>query len=417
MSAQSYPSLLSLSLAVPERPPAARLVALSFTLHLCLLALMLSVPISATSEPSLDSYHVALVSMPILVETIQPRPKLPIEAPNPPPIEQAPQEPKALPPALKSPSLPAARPERPAPVVQRIAPIPAVEVPKRKTVPQPDVSVAAGPTLPTLPKVQAVEVPTRRRIPQRSEPVAGRPHAPSAAPLPVVPPLRETYEAKQRFTNQLREAFHGIERPPEVPELGRPKPTMPTAPLRRSSAQKLQVGKVLDKLPEVPALPSVSDTTAPRKQGSQPRRRVATKLAERLQDIGKPKPEQQSSLEVALASKAALLERPLTAIQVPGADSTLQRYLALVQSKIRALWVAPPVDVTGRSFQVVIRFRLHRNGSISNVVVEETSGNGYYDDAGKRAVQAADPLPEFPGSMSESTLDAHFSFTVAGQAG
>lgn len=389
MSVQSYPSLLSLSLARPKRPPAARLLAVSFSLHLCLLALMLSVRISATRELSLDSYHVALVSMPIPVETIQPRPKLPIEAPNPPPIEQAPQEPKALPPALKSPSLPAARPERPAPVVQRIAPIPAVEVPKRKTVPQPDVPVAAGPTLPTLPKVQVVEVPKRRRIPQRSEPVAGRPHAPSAAPLPVVPLLRETYEAKKRFTHQLREAFHGIERPPEVPELNRPKPT---APLRRSRAQKLQVGKVLEKLPEVPALPSVSDTTAPRKQGSQPRRRVAT-------------------------NKAALLEQPLTAIQVPGADSTLQRYLALVQSKIRALWVAPPVDVTGRSFQVVIRFRLHRNGSISNVVVEETSGNGYYDDAGKRAVQAADPLPEFPGSMSESTLDAHFSFTVAGQAG
>lgn len=389
MSVQSYPSLLSLSLARPKRPPAARLLAVSFSLHLCLLALMLSVRISATRELSLDSYHVALVSMPIPVETIQPRPKLPIEAPNPPPIEQAPQEPKALPPVLKSPSLPAARPERPAPVVQRIAPIPAVEVPKRKTVPQPDVPVAAGPTLPTLPKVQVVEVPKRRRIPQRSEPVAGRPHAPSAAPLPVVPLLRETYEAKKRFTHQLREAFHGIERPPEVPELNRPKPT---APLRRSRAQKLQVGKVLEKLPEVPALPSVSDTTAPRKQGSQPRRRVAT-------------------------NKAALLEQPLTAIQVPGADSTLQRYLALVQSKIRALWVAPPVDVTGRSFQVVIRFRLHRNGSISNVVVEETSGNGYYDDAGKRAVQAADPLPEFPGSMSESTLDAHFSFTVAGQAG
>ncbi|MEE9203496.1 MAG: hypothetical protein V3U08_00665, partial [Nitrospirales bacterium] len=339
MSVQSYPSLLSLSLARPERPPAARLLAVSFSLHLCLLALMLSVRISATRELSLDSYQVALVSMPIPVETIQPRPKLPIEAPNPRPVEQAPpapsttqspeqpkqpkqpspsaaaqEKPKALPPVLKSPSISAARPERPAPVVQPITPIPAVAVPKRETVPQPDVSVAAGPTLPTLPKMQAVEVPRRRKIPQRSEPVAGRPHAPSAAPLPAVPLLQQTYEAKKRFTNQLREAFHGIERPPEVPELNRPKPTMPTVPLRRSSTQKLQVGKVLEKLPEVPALPSVSDTTAPRKQGSQPRRRVATK-------------------------KAALLERPLTAIQVPGADSTLKRYLALVQSKIRALWV------------------------------------------------------------------------------
>ncbi|MFQ5931871.1 MAG: energy transducer TonB, partial [Nitrospiraceae bacterium] len=111
------------------------------------------------------------------------------------------------------------------------------------------------------------------------------------------------------------------------------------------------------------------------------------------------------------------VERPQTQIQVFGASSALDQYLALIRSKISGLWVAPPVDITGRTFRVVIGFRLHRDGSISEIVVERTSGNGYYDDAGKRAVQAADPLPQFPQSFSESALDAHFSFTVGSGAG
>ncbi|MEK6618149.1 MAG: TonB family protein, partial [Nitrospirota bacterium] len=77
----------------------------------------------------------------------------------------------------------------------------------------------------------------------------------------------------------------------------------------------------------------------------------------------------------------------------------------------------PQVDLTGRTLQVVIKFRLDRSGVVSNVSVEKTSGNEYYDVAGTRAVLSANPLPPFPREMSDANLDAHFSFTVGEESG
>jgi TonB family protein len=111
------------------------------------------------------------------------------------------------------------------------------------------------------------------------------------------------------------------------------------------------------------------------------------------------------------------MAKPATTIQVSGGDQGLKRYLALVQSRISAQWVAPPVDVTRRSYQVVIKFRLHRSGRISDVVVERPSGNGYYDDAGKRAVLSVGSLPPFPPSVGEDVLETHFTFTVGEDVG
>ena len=66
---------------------------------------------------------------------------------------------------------------------------------------------------------------------------------------------------------------------------------------------------------------------------------------------------------------------------------------------------------------MVIKFRLHRSGAVSDVVVEQASGNHYYDLAAERAVRSADPLPSFPSSLSEVYLDTHFTFTVGEQLG
>jgi hypothetical protein len=54
---------------------------------------------------------------------------------------------------------------------------------------------------------------------------------------------------------------------------------------------------------------------------------------------------------------------------------------------------------------------------VSDVIIERTSGNEYYDLAGKRAVLNADPLPAFPREMADAYLDAHFSFTVGERSG
>lgn len=73
--------------------------------------------------------------------------------------------------------------------------------------------------------------------------------------------------------------------------------------------------------------------------------------------------------------------------------------------------------MAGKSLTVVIRFRLSRTGAVSGVVVEQSSGNVYYDLAGKRAVLNADPLPPFPKDLSSAYFDAHFSFVVGDPTG
>jgi TonB family protein len=126
---------------------------------------------------------------------------------------------------------------------------------------------------------------------------------------------------------------------------------------------------------------------------------------------------QRPQPKAAVASKPKPVAKPVTAIQVSGDESGLSRYLAIVQNKISEQWVAPPVDAANRLYQVVIKFRLHRSGRISDVVVERESGNGYYDDAGKRAVLSVGPLPSFPPYVTEEMLETHFSFTVGEEAG
>ncbi len=51
------------------------------------------------------------------------------------------------------------------------------------------------------------------------------------------------------------------------------------------------------------------------------------------------------------------------------------------------------------------------------MAVEQSSGNEYFDLAGKRAVVTANPLPMFPADLTESYFDAHFTFTVGEQNG
>ena len=99
-------------------------------------------------------------------------------------------------------------------------------------------------------------------------------------------------------------------------------------------------------------------------------------------------------------------------LKVPGMATGSNTYLVEVRRKISSMWSAPPVDVTAHAYRVVVKFRLHRDGSVSGVAVEQSSGNEYFDYAGKRAVVTASPLPRFPADLTESYFDAHFTFTA-----
>ncbi|MBK8378757.1 MAG: TonB C-terminal domain-containing protein [Nitrospira sp.] len=88
-----------------------------------------------------------------------------------------------------------------------------------------------------------------------------------------------------------------------------------------------------------------------------------------------------------------------------------------VQARIAGFWTSPPVDKSGRGMTVVVGFRLERDGRISSVTVEQSSGNEQYDHAARQAVQNAVPLPPFPPDLPNMYFDAHYTFSVGEASG
>lgn len=83
-------------------------------------------------------------------------------------------------------------------------------------------------------------------------------------------------------------------------------------------------------------------------------------------------------------------------------------YMTMVQRRISNQWHAPSVS---QQMEAVIRFKLEKSGEISEVEIEESSGNEYFDLAAKRAVLAASPLPSFPADIEGDSLNTHLRFS------
>lgn len=54
----------------------------------------------------------------------------------------------------------------------------------------------------------------------------------------------------------------------------------------------------------------------------------------------------------------------------------------------RVLDGPPTVDLSGKALTVVVKFRLERDGRVGTVI-EQSSGNEYYDLSAQRAIQGA----------------------------
>jgi colicin import membrane protein len=238
-------------------------------------------------------------------------------------------------------------------------------------------------------------------------------------PMPVVP----------KVTKAAAPAPHRVEvpkpapmpKPAErrrdlLPELS--KPAEP--PARPLTPNPNEIRNLLGKLnvPEIPAATPTPAKAVPTPEAPV-RRSVSEELESQLQRMHEAPANAPAvrALKPAEAPATAALKKPTTMITVPGVAPGFNQYLTAVQNKISRLWVAPPVDASGQTFEVVIRFRLHRTGAVSDVMVERSSGNDYYDAAGKRAVLSAYPLPPFPKDMTDAYLDAHFSFAVGQPSG
>jgi TonB family protein len=295
-------------------------------------------------------------------------------------------------------------------------PLSAHEVTIVSLAPQTETRAAAAVRKPEVPD----PVPAKESLRPSPVPAAARPVPPAQPPVPKT--------EVRRPENLVRDLMKNMTFPPEAPRLNEPlvapqksvRPVSPekakSAPVRPMTRTESVVGKL--RLPEFAPTPTKPQASAPVEKAEKSRESVSSVLTKELQ---KPvSPPQPSPVEqpARVASKPAPdFKQPALQIHAPGNAAGLNPYLALIQHKISQNWVAPEVEVGGQVAPVVVKFRLERNGTVSEVGIERTSGNNYFDFAGRRAVLSAGKLPPFPGDITEPYLDVHVSFTVGEDAG
>jgi TonB family protein len=94
-------------------------------------------------------------------------------------------------------------------------------------------------------------------------------------------------------------------------------------------------------------------------------------------------------------------------VDTPEFDCSL--YCGMLQDKLAGQWAPPAVSSQG-PVQAVIGFTIHRDGSVSNIVLDSASNDFYFNQAAMRAVLLAAPLPPLPRSLNSSTLRVHMTF-------
>jgi outer membrane biosynthesis protein TonB len=142
----------------------------------------------------------------------------------------------------------------------------------------------------------------------------------------------------------------------------------------------------------------------------------AVKLPDAVREV-KPMFREPPQAPTPVIANAPRVKAPETKIKVSGTSQGSNPYLALVERAINEKWTAPPVDISGTTLIVVIKFRLFRTGTVSGVLIDRQSGNEYYDLAARRAVLSVDHLPSFPANITEPYYDIYFTFAVSERAG
>jgi TonB family protein len=97
---------------------------------------------------------------------------------------------------------------------------------------------------------------------------------------------------------------------------------------------------------------------------------------------------------------------PISGIAEP-APFDFGQYMADLQRRIRRAWL-PPHQPDNR--QVLVVFKIHRNGEMSNLRLSQSSGNAASDQAAMAAVERAVPFRPLPDACPEDEVDIQFTF-------
>jgi len=269
-------------------------------------------------------------------------------------------------------------------------------------------------------EVSLVSLPTPVRQTESAKAVES---AKISDPKPVPAPLSKTMTASAAappIGEKRRDMLQDLQLPPDAPKFG------DLSPATKSVAQPQQPAKVLD-IPRV--LDVAQDPVAKIPQRSTVSDDLNRELEEELKKIKQFQPAAKLDIPKEVKpSEASVKPVPQQEVKIPAVkapETTLRisgtagsnPYWARVQSIISSQWEPPPVDMAGQTYTMIVKFRLQRDGTIKDVVVQQSSGNAYFDMAGQRAVLRPRILPVFPAEMADSYKDVEMVFRVGESVG
>jgi colicin import membrane protein len=253
-------------------------------------------------------------------------------------------------------------------------------------------------------EVSLVSLPTPPKPVESVKPVeSAKVSDPKPAPTVKALPPSVTPSHTPPIGEKRRDILQDLQLPPDAPKFG------DLTPATKSAAQPQQVAKL-------PQQSTVSDELN-RELEEELKKVKQFQPAAKLDIPKEVKPSEAPVKPMAQQDvKIPAVKAPETVLKISGTAGS-NPYWARVQSIISSHWEPPPVDMTGQTYTMVVKFRLQRDGVIKDVVVQQSSGNTYFDLAGQRAVLRPRILPAFPAEMADSYKDVEMVFRVGESVG
>lgn len=280
-------------------------------------------------------------------------------------------------------------------------------------------------------EVNLVSLPTPVKTveqPRPVEPVKRVETKPSPVPVPVhapAPPVKApaptaTPVSVPARPSVAKDILKDLDLPPDAPKFGELTPAKTVAQPKAQAPVKIHV-------PDVPRIPDVPERVTKTPQAPQ-RTSISEELDRELEEELKKVKEFTPAAKLEIPKEAPVkpisqqeaaipqVKAPQTQLKTSGASGT-NPFWGRVEAIIKSQWEPPPIDVTGTAYSTVIRFRFYRNGTVKDVMVQQSSGNSYFDDAGKRAILKPRQFPIFPADMTEAYQDVEMVFRVGESTG
>ncbi len=180
------------------------------------------------------------------------------------------------------------------------------------------------------------------------------------------------------------------------------------ATIRLSSNSVITVNLVAPKpQPRVTAPAKVEEKAQPKKAPDSKMKYRSTKpKAKSKQKTSKAKKSTRSRKEKSQHKPATTSTKGTAGVRVDE-DFKFGYYLELIKERISNAWSPPPV---GGKTVATVYFRITRNGDVSDLKLEQSSGSEMFDKSALRAVSEVAPLPPLPAGFKGKWLGVHFEF-------